>query len=66
MPNQLKPLQGDSFTQFLRDSAANSRSWPEWVRGEERSTTSTLRTGGQDQNAEKVTETPKLEKDHDC
>lgn len=35
MPSELEPLHGDSFTQFLRDSAANSRRWPQWVRGDE-------------------------------
>jgi hypothetical protein len=48
MPSQLKPLHGESFTQFLRDSAANSGKWPQWVRGEERLNNPAHRGSGQD------------------
>jgi hypothetical protein len=65
MPSQLKPLHGESFTQFLRDSAASSRSWPQWVSGEDRSIISPLCDGGQDHNTEKVAESSRHANDPD-
>jgi hypothetical protein len=65
MPSQLKPLHGDSFTKFLRDSAANSRKWPGWVRGEERATASSAQTDKQGRDFGQVACPPQGEKDCD-
>jgi hypothetical protein len=65
MPSQVKPLNGDSFTKFLRDSAANSGKWPNWVRGDERSITFSPRSSGKDCVAGNVKEGPSPAGDSD-
>jgi len=39
-----RPLRGDEFRQFLKQSAETVKTWPDWMRGDNRPAPATRKT----------------------